>query len=75
MEELIRSPIVQTVIVLAVLFFVGRWVYEKLTKPKAAGVFTQVRCRKCGWRGTVGKYNKKCSQCGSTNLQENFGSR
>ena len=70
MEELIKSPIVQTVILLVVAFFVGRWIYERLTKPKAVGVWQNVRCRKCGWKGTVGKYNKKCSGCGSTNLQE-----
>ena len=54
----------------AVLIFIG-W---KLLTPKKK-VFLEdqtlnVKCRDCGWQGTVTKYNQVCRKCNSANLEK-----
>lgn len=71
MEELFReNQSVVIGVVIAVLVLIA-W---RMLKPRAKligeDMRLNVRCRKCSWQGTVTRYNRVCSKCASTDLQE-----
>ena len=68
--ELLNHPLVRAAIAIVVLAVLGKFVWTKLFPPKVAGVFDRVRCTGCGWTGTVGKYNRRCPQCGGTKVKD-----
>ena len=70
MEELIRehgSTIAAVVVLIVLALIVAR-----ILKPKkpviGEGMTLNVKCSKCGWQGTVTKYNQVCRKCNSHDL-------
>ena len=70
MDEFLRSPLFRYGAAAVVGLVLGRLLWRMLFPEKALVQSSRVRCPLCGWRGTIGKYNRKCSKCGSTTLEE-----
>ena len=62
LPELLESYWLLGLVALVVLIALVR---ALMPRRKPAGAFIEVVCNECGWRGTVGKYNRRCSQCGA----------
>lgn len=71
-EDFLRENWTKIVGVLGVLALI--WLVAKVLSPKKTvigeGMKLNVRCRTCGWQGTVTKYNRTCSGCNGTDLQQ-----
>ncbi|MFC2171446.1 hypothetical protein ACFLU6_02310 [Acidobacteriota bacterium] len=70
-DKLFEPPLSYLLYLIAafVIIMVLSWLY-KLIKPKEkATAMQKVKCRRCGWTGSAGRYSMKCSKCGSSNLQ------
>ncbi len=69
MEELWANPLARVVVGLVVLAVLWGLVSRLLRRrPKTSAYHVRVRCPSCGWQGAVGKYNRRCSACNSTQL-------
>jgi hypothetical protein len=68
MGELLANPLARIVVGLLVLGLVWNLATRLFKKPKPSAYHVRVRCPSCGWQGSVGKYNRRCSACNSTNL-------
>jgi hypothetical protein len=68
MPELLSHP-ASLALVLAAVAMVVLVLRQLFARPKVPPVHVRVACRSCGWRGVVGKYNRRCSACGSVNLE------
>jgi hypothetical protein len=69
MPELLDHP-AAIVLVVGVVVMVALVLRQLLARPKVPPVHLRVACRSCGWKGVVGKYNRRCSACGSVNLED-----
>jgi hypothetical protein len=69
MDEFFRSDLFKAVAAAVVAGVLLKLVWPLLFRPKADGLSLRVRCSLCGWKGTVGKYNRKCAKCASTTLE------
>jgi len=64
LEEILQSIGGGKTVVFVVVVVVALLVLKKvLSKPKEGPHITQRSCR-CGWRGSVSRYNAKCPKCG-----------
>lgn len=70
MEELLQSTVVRVIVGVVVVLIVVDVVRKLFAKPKQDDLRVQVLCVACGWRGRVGKYNRRCAQCGSTSVSD-----
>lgn len=70
MEGFIHSGLFKIVLLVVVLLVTYSVLSYVLRKPKEDKFMPIVFCRKCGWSGKVGKYDKTCRMCGSTNLEQ-----
>jgi len=68
MTELLANPAVKVVLVIAFLLLVAR-VVKAFTPKKVDKMHLRVKCKSCGWTGSVGKYNQVCYQCNGKSLQ------
>lgn len=68
MPEFLTSPLAKALIAVAMLVLLVRLAIKLFVKPKADAMHLKVRCKKCGWRGMVGKYNRRCYSCNGTDL-------
>ena len=62
-----------TTIILGAILVAAVYLAYKLLGPKKK-VFLEdqtlnVKCKDCGWQGTVTKYNQVCRKCNSANLE------
>jgi hypothetical protein len=69
MEELWANPLARVAVGVVALVILWRLVSRLLRgRPKTSAYHVRVRCPSCGWQGSVGKYNRRCSACNSTQL-------
>ena len=58
-------------IVVIALVLYGLW---RLLQPKkkviGEDMMLNIKCRKCGWQGTVTKYHQVCRKCASKDLEQ-----
>ncbi|MBN2369683.1 MAG: hypothetical protein JXO72_04280 [Vicinamibacteria bacterium] len=69
LNEALGSTAVLIIIGLLLLLVVVRLAAWLLAPPKESTLQVRVRCLICGWEGRVGKYNRRCSACGSDTLE------
>ena len=69
MDDFLHSQLFKVGAALVAAVIIGRIAWRLLFPPKAGPLHLRVRCASCGWRGTVGKYTKRCSKCSATTLE------
>ena len=69
MDEFLKSDLFRYGAAAVAVLIVGRVIWRLLFPQKVLVQSTRVRCSSCGWTGTIGKYNRKCSKCGSSTLE------
>ena len=69
MGDLLDSNLIRVVAAAAVAGVLIKVLWPMLFPPAGDPLQLKVRCPICGWRGTVGKYNRKCAKCGATTLE------
>lgn len=67
LKALLRPPLLYVWVVVA-LIVTSSWLYRLLAPKQGPAHMVRVRCDSCGWTGQVGRYNMRCSSCGSTTL-------
>ena len=70
MEDFLSSDLFQYIVAAVVLYVLYLILAPFFRKKKVDKFMPKMRCRKCGWVGQVGKYdrNKACRKCGSSDL-------
>ncbi|MEM7247584.1 MAG: hypothetical protein AAF533_19765 [Acidobacteriota bacterium] len=63
------NTIIGAVLVIA-LIFIGMKLFSPKKKVFAEDMTLNVKCKDCGWQGTVTKYNQVCRKCNSSNLEK-----
>jgi anaerobic selenocysteine-containing dehydrogenase len=66
MEDFLKSPVAPVVAGLALVLILAKVAAWLFSRKKTAPYSVRVRCLSCGWQGSVGKYNRRCSACNST---------
>ena len=70
MDEFLHSQLFKVGAAAVLAIVLGRWLWRKLFPARVLVLESRVRCPLCGWTGTIGKYNRKCSKCGNSTLEE-----
>jgi predicted Zn-ribbon and HTH transcriptional regulator len=68
MQEFLRSGLFKVIIGFVALYLVYAIFSRLFRKPKEDKFIVPVRCRHCGWSGRVGKYDRTCRKCGSSDV-------
>jgi rRNA maturation protein Nop10 len=51
-------------VILGIIIILTKKLLRAVRASKDEGYTISVICRRCGWKGRISKYAKKCPQCG-----------